>query len=250
MLYVFHGSDIDSSRTKAHKLINSLRTKKPDATFIKIESDNFNIQELQNHITSQALFASKYIIFLDRVCENPKFRDELIDIYKSIHESDNVFIVLENSLNVETKKILEKYSDKILETSFAKTDTKKSPEFNIFSLADAIGNKDYFKAWSVYRQAIDAGLEVESIIGTIFWQLKSLIQAIGAKSVTESGLSPFVFSKSKKMSVNFTPQEIKKLMNGLLIIYHDGHRGLIDPEIKLESWILNNRSDLGTEVRH
>ena len=243
MLYVFHGTDIAQSAHKAHSLVNSLRTKKPDASFVHIEAISWNPSLVQEHGGGQGLFSNKYIILLDRISENTEAKEIFPDIVSILNESTNIFIALEGKLNAELKKAFEKHSEKIV-VSDEKVDavggTKKS-EFNIFSLADALGSRNSFVAWSIYRQAVDAGIEAESIIGTLFWQVKSMIIASVGKSVGETGLSPFVFGKAKKYAENYSSDEMRVLSKNLITLYHDSHRGLVDAELGLEALLLKNK---------
>ena len=240
MLYIFHGTDIDKSRTKAQTLINSLRVKKPDAAFVKFEADDWNISALESHLGGQGLFSNKYIIFLDRVTENPEAKDHLGDFVEVMNESDNIFILLEGKLLADLKKVFDKHAEKVVISDVPEAgksfSTKK--DFNIFSLADALGARDSFKAWNIYRQAIDGGIEPENIIGTLFWQVKSMILAHSTSTAGEAGLNPFVFGKSKRYSGNFSDSELTELSNDLIIAYHDSHRGIHDFSIALERFIL------------
>jgi DNA polymerase III delta subunit len=239
MLYIFYGSEIDKSREKAHTLLNSLRTKKPDAAYIKVESDEWDTELVRSHIESQGLFSNKYIVFLDRVSERPEARDGLLELLPDMKESPNIFIVLEGAVKAELKKTFDKHAEKVVESekpASSKFEAKK--EFNIFALADALGSRDAFKSWSIYRAAVDSGMEAEAILGTLFWQVKSLKLAQNASSAAETGLNPFVFSKSKKYSGNFSKEEIDALMNKLITIYHDAHRGIVDAELSTERLLL------------
>jgi DNA polymerase III delta subunit len=241
MLYVFHGSEIDISRTKAHSLLNSLRTKKPDAAFIRVEADEWNTEMVKSHLESQGLFSNKYIVFLDRVTEKAEARDGLLELLPDMKESPNIFIVLEGAVKAELKKAFDKHAEKIVESEKAaasKFQAKK--EFNVFALADAVGSRDVFKSWSIYREAVDNGLEAESILGTLFWQVKSMALARGATSADETGLNPFVFSKSKKYASNFSEQELQKLLTDLIVVYHDGHRGMFNVELRIERLLLGS----------
>ena len=243
MLYVFHGTDMAQSAHKAHALVNSLRSKKPDASFVRIEASSWNSSIIQEHGGGQGLFSNKYIILLDRISENAEAKEAFSDTASILHESTNIFIVLEGKLNADWKKACEKYAEKIV-VSDEKVDVggaSKKSDFNIFALADALGSRDSFMTWSIYRQAVDAGLEAESIIGTLFWQVKSMILASTGKSAGETGLSPFVFSKAKKHAGNYSSAELYDLVKGLITVYHDSHRGLVDAESGLEVLLLKNR---------
>lgn len=250
MLYVFHGTDIASAVTKATSLVSSLRTKRPDASYVRVEASQWSPSIIEEHIGGQGLFSNKYIIFLDRVTENAEAKESFAGFVPVMAESTNIFIVLEGKLNAELKKAFEKSAEKMVEVSEKlKVESGKSgpglrqgfgaaQEFNIFALADAVGARDPLRAWSVYRQAVDVGNEPESIIGTLFWQVKSMKLAVNAKSASESGLSPFVFSKAKKAAGNYSEGELNSLMEKLITVYHDAHRGVCDAELMVERVML------------
>jgi len=241
MLYVFHGSDITKCVEKAHTLLNSLKEKRPDATLVTIDADHFTPSIIEEHLGGQGLFSNKYIIFLDRVSENKEWKDTIGDFISPMKESANIFIVAEGKLLAEQKKLFEKYADKVVVCDESVNQGFKKKEFNIFVLGDALGSRDPFKAWSIYRNAIESGYEAENIIGTLFWQMKSIKLAYSAKTAGEAGLNPFVFGNCKKFTKNFTENEIDEYISRLIIIYHDGHRGILDAEIGLEMFLLNCR---------
>lgn len=248
MLYLYHGTDTQTSANKARALVKSLRAKHEGAAFAEMDSDHWSISAIQENAGGQGLFYSKHIIFLDRVTDNVEAKDQIGDMTSVMKESSNIFIVLEGKLNADLKKSLEKYAEKVVVSDVKEKVGGKfvgkgggKEEFNIFALGDALGNRDSFKAWSIYRQAIDAGLELESIIGTLFWQVKSIVVANETTSASASGLSPFVYSKSKKYAGNYSKDELKSLAKSLVTIYHDGHRGLIDMELGVERLLLNLR---------
>ena len=240
MLYVFHGTDMAQSVHKAHTLVNSLRTKKPDASFVRIEAGSWHPSIIQEHSGGQGLFSNKYIILLDRISENAEAKEAYADSTEILKESSNIFIALEGKILTELKKAFDIHAEKIVVSDISESAPKKS-EFNIFALADAIGNREPFTVWSIYRQAIDSGMEVEAIIGTLFWQIKSMILASTGKSTSDTGLSPFVFSKAKKHSENYSSEELQQLSQSLITLYHDGHRGMVDTELGLEMLLLNNK---------
>lgn len=237
MLYAFYGTNILKSSDKARKLRDSLLTKKPDASYIEINTDNWNPMIIEEHIGGQGLFSNKYIIFLDRLFEEEEMKEKVLEMSPLMKESENIFISCEGKINAESAKVFEKHSDKVVVTD-EQVVTSSRKDFNIFSLADALGSRDHFKAWSIYCQAIQKGLEPESILGTLFWQLKAMILALDSRSAAESGLNPFVFSKAKRFSANYSSQELKDLLQKLIILYHDAHRGLVNPEWGIEKFLL------------
>ncbi|MDE1941293.1 MAG: hypothetical protein KGI66_04195 [Patescibacteria group bacterium] len=238
MLYVFHGTDLQASMKKAHALVDSLRAKRPDAAYERMSADDWSASALEGDLGGQGLFSNKYIIFLDRLAENEEAKEALPDLIPAMKGSANILIVLEGKLSAELKKAVDKHAEKAVVSDLAVQKLKK-PEFNIFALADAVGSRDPVKSWMIYRQAVDAGHGSEAIIGTLFWQLKSMALAANAKSASEAGLSPFVFSKSKKNSGNFSKEELGRLLSDLIVMYHEGHRGTVDLELAAERWLLS-----------
>jgi DNA polymerase III delta subunit len=232
MLYAYHGQDIHKSLEKARTLANSLRAKRPDATYIEVEKDSWSPAIIEENIGGQGLFSSKYIVFLNRVTENAEAKESLPNLIQVMNESTNIFILLEAKLNAELKKAVEKYAEKAVETSkdeaggaskgSGRLDDKAG--FNIFALADAVGSRNALKAWMLYRQAVDSGLEAENIIGVLFWKMKSMITA------RDTG--------------NYSDAELRKLMTDLIVMYHDGHRGIIDAEVALERFTLGLARDM------
>jgi len=237
MLYIFHGTDSKKSTDKARTLVDSLRTKKPDASFIEISSDNWNKSVIEEHISGQGLFSKKYIVFLNKAAKDGEVVEKFIEMAGLMKESENIFIINEGKVNAELKRVFEKFGDKVVISDEIE---KKvfNKEFNIFSLADAMGTRDRFKAWSIYREAVQNGLESESILGTIFWQIKSMILARDSKSASEAGLNPFVYSKAKKGLGNYKERELDNLLERVIFLYHDGHRGLVDLELGIEKMML------------
>jgi DNA polymerase III delta subunit len=209
MLYVFYGTDAAQAGEKARALVESLRQKRPDAAYEKIDADSWDPSVLQSHLGGQGLFSNKYIVFVDRVTENKSAKEELADYIEAMQESPNIFILYEGKVLTELKKALEKHAEKIVVVD----EKKAAGSFfgggdgpNIFALADAVGKRDAVRAWTLYRQAVDGGIESEAIIGMLFWKAKSL--------------------------------ENKALAKRLVTLYHDGHRGLCDLELGIEKLVL------------
>lgn len=240
MLYAFYGTDTNKSHGKAKVFVDSLRAKRPDATFVTVDANAWSPSVVSENAGGQGLFSSKYIIYLDRIGEKKDNVDTLVEVFSIMKDSENIFVILEGKVNADMKKAIEKHSDKTVVTDIAEVKGfAKNADFNIFSLADAVGERNAFRSWSIYRTAVEKGLEPESIVGTLFWQVKSMIVAAGAKSASESGLSPFVFSKAKKASEKYSEKERGELLKNLITIYHDGHRGTGDIEVAVEKLLLS-----------
>lgn len=212
MIYFYHGTDIEKVKAKALELVNSLKKKKPDAFFLKIDEENFDVSKLEEYTSNQGLFVSKGILLLDRLCAKKENKEEFLGNLKLIAESENIFIVIEGKLDKATITKIEKKSEKTMMFDLVEKSLKS--EYNAFALADAFGRGNKKEAWVLYRKAIDKGEAVEAIHGMIFWKVKTMI----LNGINGKDLYP----------------TLEKLID----IYHESRRGKYELETKLEEIIL------------
>jgi len=233
MLYTFYGTDTMLAREKVRNLVNSLLTKKPDALHMRITENEWTESTLAETIGSQGLFSDKLIIQLDNLLSTPA-RETIIESVEDIKTSDNIFIILEGEIDAKNKKVLETYSEKMQEFISSQIE-EKAP--TLFALADAFGRRDKKFLWVEFQKAKLRETASEEIHGMLFWQLKSMLIASKTSS-TESGLKPFVYTKSKQYSKNFTEHELAAVSDKLVSMYHDAHRGQVDFSSALEMFVL------------
>lgn len=248
MLYFLHGSNKDKAREKARELMEGLVKKRPEASLFKLETENFNSAQLEELVGGQGLFSNKYIVFLDGLFENAEIKEQVLKFYKEISESENIFIWLEGKVDKATLTKLEKIAEKVQKFESEEESGRKFStgpdqsfslkDFNIFSLADAFGRRETKSAWILLQKALMKDIPAEEIHGVIFWQVKSMMLAEEAKTASEAGLSPFVFSKSKKYAGNFPDGQLAKLSSRLVKMYHEAHRGIVDFPAAIEKLVL------------
>jgi DNA polymerase III delta subunit len=217
MIYFLHGNDTEKGRTKAHELIGSLQKKKPDASFFKMDAETFDETKLQEYAGGQGLFESKYIIFLDRLCEEKKIKDSFLSYIKEIAESTNIFIVLEGKLDKVSSGKIEKKAEKTQEFVLAEKPEKE--KFNVFALAEALGKKDRKNLWILYRQAIDRGEAPEALHGMLFWKVKTMMM--------------------NSYGSTYSKEELENLLERIVAVNHDARRGLHEMETGMEALILS-----------
>lgn len=243
MFYFLYGKDYEKARAKASELIDSMKKKKPDAEVFVLDADNWQENQLHEFIESQGLFEKKFIVFAKRLFEKKEVKEVVLEKLAEIKLSQNVFVFLEGVVDTPTLKLIEKSAERIQE--FAKSTSAQAfgsaglEGFNLFTLADALGEKDKKKLWVLYQKAIRQEASPEELSGILFWQVKNLLIAREAASAQEAGLSPFVFSKSKRFSRNFSLEELQGLAFHLISLYHDAHRGMADFEAGLEQFVLS-----------
>ena len=240
MLYFLHGTDSTQSRKKLHELLDTLHKKKPDAELFKMEGGEWDQARFEEFIGGQGLFENKYIVVLDKIFENEEAKERITDLLKELSLSENVFIFIEGHVDAPTIKKIEKYAQKAQKFEEKDNGAKNSnaKPFNIFSLTDAFGRRDKKQLWILYNQAVVSGSEPEEIHGILFWQLKSILIALGSKSVADSGLKPYVFDKASGFARNYSREELQKMSAQFVDIYHNARRGLVEMDVAIEKFIL------------
>lgn len=236
MIYFFYG-DPNKVFVKSKQLIDSLVKRNPDATFLKIDSENFDNYDISELIGGQSLFTKKQIIYLKRLFENKNSSDELLKSIKDIKDSENIFIIAEEKLNKKDFNKIEKNSVKT--QSFEIKDKAPIKDNSIFGLTDAFGNRDSKKLWVLYREKIKTN-RPEEIHGILWWQIKSMLSVFKSETAQDSGLKPFVYNKNKRFNQNFTQKELETKANQLVDLLHESRRSGPELEIALEKFILNN----------
>lgn len=251
MLYVFYGQTelgYADARDKAKAFTDGLLKKRDGALLFRITADESSRDIISSYIESQGLFIQKYIVVLDGVLSDSKKAEDIIDLLPDLKASPHIFVIIESGISASLLKKIEPHADSI-KLSEGKNESKsggadfgaaKSGEFaSLFVLADAMGNRDKKKAWQLYREAIDRGTVAEEIIGTLFWQMKMILLALQTTSANAAGVKDFPYQKAKRFAANFTLEEAASLSHTLISIYHDSHRGFINPEIELEKVMLS-----------
>lgn len=232
MLYFFYDNKTGKAFPKARKLFNDLQKKKPDGTFLSFDQDNVSVGALREASQSQGLFESKVVAHLKNISENEEVESEFKKLVKDMTSSASIFVWVETSLKKPELELLEKSSEKsFLETEGLK---QKKDEWNAFKIADAFGSRDKKNLWKYLLEAKARNTAAEEIHGILWWQLKSMILTEVSKTASDSGLKPFVYTKSKSFAKNFKAGELQTLADKFVSIYHDAHRGECDLYDELE----------------
>ncbi|PIQ66927.1 MAG: hypothetical protein COV95_01525 [Candidatus Zambryskibacteria bacterium CG11_big_fil_rev_8_21_14_0_20_40_24] len=238
MIYLIYGNNFSKTRSKLQEILSLQIKKKPDASYFKLNSENWDTRILDEFISSQGLFESKYIVVVDSMLSNKDSYEEIKTKLKEISASPNIFIFIDGSLTKEMVNKVSKYSEKIQEFSDKKEGPTKIGEINVFTMTDALGARDKKRLWIMYQKAIFVGMEPEEIFRLFFWQIKSMLISQMSKSAKDAGLNPFVYKKSLGFAKNFKKDELNKLSSNLIRIYHDARRGILDFNIALERFVL------------
>jgi DNA polymerase III delta subunit len=244
MLFFFYGDNQDEARLQAQKNIQAAQKKHPTAEFFRLNTENFSMARLEDLITSQGLFYSGSIVFLDHVLVAEQ-GEQLLKKIKEIASSPNFFIFLESKINKKDLDKLEKSAIKV--QVFNRTPRRltkkeslalKGEKIDFFEFSDALGARDRKGLWTLYQDALAEGVPAEEVHGIFFWQIKSMIVASKSQTPAESGLKPYVFDKARGYVRNYSSDKLESMSRDLFTMYHEAHRGKIDFSVALERFIL------------
>ena len=215
MIYFFYGPDIETSRKKARALFESLKVKKPDASFGELVAEGITSDKIIELVGGQGLFSNKSVVFCDNIFSDMEAREIAEPFILELKGSPNIFILLEKEPIKKIFEKLEKNAEKSQEFKEKIISLKK--EFNDFALANALGKRDAIGAWKEYRLMVERDPELEKIHGQIFWKIKQL---------------------SLYRSAVFSAKEIQSMLRALAVMYHHAHRGKADFELSMERFLL------------
>lgn len=231
MLQVFYGNDQIKVRQQAHLAINISLTEGME--LVRLEPDLYEEGMLLNLSSTNALFSIGTVYLVDSPDKDDVFYTEFISNVEALSTSTNLFIILLEDLNAADKKKISKYTGVVEE--YKKSAATK---FNPFQMADALALKDKRTLWILLQEAKQNSLSVEEIIGTLWWQLKSIRLAAATVSAVEAGMKDYPYRKAKSALNTFRLSEVEQKSRELLKLYHEGHRGKRDLDLALEEWVL------------
>ena len=210
MIYILSGNDTKKKNAHIKALVKNydlvtLPTSEVSKDLLLSYAGGVSLFGDFKSIVSENIISSGDIVFSD-------------DDLKILKDSNSIFIFLEDKLLVASEKRYKKYAEII---RFDEKIPLKKPKINTFAMADAFGARDKIKAWIIYREAVDSGIEPEAISGILFWKIKTMLLD-GTK--------------------NFSVENLKKQSSCIVSLYHRAHRGEVDFVIGLEQFILSSLS--------
>ena len=238
MLYIICGPDVQTAQQKLKALIEGLKIRREKSEIFKIESEDFSLKEIDEFISGQGLFDRKYIVVMRYVFKTLDPLSGFWERLEDIKNSENVFIIFENEIDEKLFKKLSNYAYKIQKHPFKqKTFLKK--DFDIFSIADALGKRNKAILWVNFIKAIQRGSTGEEVCGILMWQIKTMLSVGISKDAKEAQIKIFPYNKAKNYRKNYKDYELKGYLKELVKIYHDSRRGIVDFEIALEKFVLS-----------
>jgi len=243
MLYLYYGENDIENIKKARAFVKKIIGKKPDTHVFILDTDAFSQGEWEEKIVGQGLFEKEFVVYGNKVCEDETCKVFLAERIKDIKESKNIFILVERNLESKTRILFEKHSEEVFYNDEKKV-KEDQPQYNLFALTDALGEKDRKKLWVLLQRAYISGASAEEIHSLFFWQIKNILIAKelglpGAQKAESIGIKQYPFRKALTFSKNFSEEELKNLLGKLVHISQESISGGTELELGLEKVVLS-----------
>jgi DNA polymerase III delta subunit len=234
MLYIIHGNDRQKGRAQFAKLRDTLSVHGENV--VMISEGSVSKETLSEQAVTRGLFGEVSVFVFDGALEKKEDQEIVARVAPLLTESPNHFLIFEPVLIKEFVDEARQGAEEMIDCSVKKVDER--PAFNIFSLGDALGERNKKELWVRYQQAVLFGLEPEEVCNTLFWTVKNMALMKNASSQNAGDLNPFVAKKAHGFAKNYTMDEITQLSHALMTLYHEGHRGGEPMNVALERFIL------------
>jgi len=224
MIYLFYGENTDRARGKWRQVAESFVTKYPAGNIFSFDTEHFAVDQFEELIKSKDLFGGKRLVVADRLLEDEAALNLVESKIQELAESATVFAFLENKVADKLVKKIEKAGGKVEEFTNASEVAGKKPEFNLFALCDALGNRDRKQLWILSQQALFAGVTAEEIFWKLVWQTKMILLVAKSPGKQLKTVKPFVAGKSARFARQYSLTELEKLSGDLVALWHETKR--------------------------
>lgn len=204
MIIFLHGTDTKKIQDKSQKIVDVLRTKKPNASFVRMNNENFD-KEIDTVLSGSGLFESNYIVSIKNVSSDKELWKTVSKKLKDIQKSSHVFVWVEDGKETAAIKKIKLSVEKAEEHNSKEIKKEDEPIFAFLDLFFTKNNKD---AWLWF---VKNPVDISQVLNLIMWQAKSIKLASISNSAVEAGLKPFVYSKSKRLASAWSDEKISEL---------------------------------------
>lgn len=172
MIYLFHGSDVERTRTKAFEWVAAARKKEPNLVYVRLASDELTSSSLEDAELSGGLFVKRLLVLIDDPFQEEISADLIEEHIDNLAISDNAIIILAPKLAAsKAKKLIAKA--KVEYKYDAPTALEDKRGFNS-NLVNALGSRSREKLWLEINRALHAGDEPQKIHGLLHWKARDM----------------------------------------------------------------------------
>lgn len=234
MIYLFHGSDVEKTRTKAFEWVAKAREKEPNLAYVRLAREELTSAALEDAALSGGLFVKRLLILIDdpfptaRASSDEPYSAEasqgkeeigeniLEEYIDSLAASDNAIIILAPKLAApKAKKITAKAK---MEYRYDKPTALEDRRGFNSNLVSALATRSRANLWLEINRALYAGDAPEMLHGLLHWKARDLMEKGGRA---------------------WTLQESRALSLSLISLLQTSRRGGLDLSLSLEKFALS-----------
>ena len=216
MLYLFHGSDVEKTRTKAFEWVAAARKKEPNLAYVRLTSEELTDAALEDAAQSGGLFVKRLLILLDDPFQEEISENLIEEHLDALVASDNAIIILAPKLAVaRAKKLVAKAKVEYKYDKKAALEDKRGFNGN---LVNALASRSREKLWLEINRALIAGDKPEMVHGLLHWKARDLME---------------------KGSRTWNPKESRALSLNLISLLQSSRRSGLDLDLALEKFALS-----------
>ncbi len=226
-IFVFHQREELRKNDKIINLFKREKEKSEDKIMIKEypllkgkELLSFIKRELQRREVS---FDDDAVYQIEKMCQG--------DTWKIIQEVEKLSLYAKKGVKITNKEVLDLVSQNV--------------NINIFNIIEAVANKEKATALELVYQYFQKQENPHYLLSMIVYQFRNLIivKDLAEQNLPyhqmakESGLHPFVLSKTYQLSKKFSFQELKDIYNQLFKIDITTKTGQADPVLSIQLFV-------------
>lgn len=175
MIYLFHGSDVEKTRTKAFEWVAAARKKEPNLAYVRLSREELTSSALEDSALSGGLFVKRLLVLIDDPFqENKDVPDIIEDHIDSLADSDNAIVILAPKLAASKAKKLAAKATKVYEFAAPARHTGLSVSGFNSNLVNALGSRSREKLWLEINRALRAGDAPEMLHGLLHWKARDM----------------------------------------------------------------------------
>jgi len=187
MIYLFYGSDVEKTRTKAFEWVAAARKKEPNLAYVRLAREELTGATLEDAAQSGGLFVKRLLVLIDDPfpAARAKAEDEEVgeeEVAGSVLEehldllaaSDNAIIILAPKLlAAKAKKLAAKAK---MEYKFDAAIAREAARGFNGDLVNALAARSRDKLWLEINRALLAGDAPEMLHGLLHWKARDLME--------------------------------------------------------------------------
>ena len=221
MLYLFYGSDVEKTRTKAFEWVAKARAKEPNLAYVRLAREELTSTALEDAALSGGLFVKRLLILIDDPFQKSEEAEETESIFEehldALAASDNAIVILAPKLVATKAKKLVAKAKMEYRYDLSAQASRPEREFNT-NLVNALAIRSRETLWLEVNRALRAGDAPEMLHGLLHWKARDLME---------------------KGSRAWTPQESRALSLSLISLLQSSRRRGLDLPLSLERFALS-----------